>query len=348
MNRKKNINMSYNNGIQSKSKRKGALPVFIALAIIFILSSCTGNQPDEVIQATATFITLNTAAPTAVVPTVTSIPPTPTVTAVPELTIGSTRVSEIDGMEQVFVPAGDFLMGTNDIEAKRSEEGGRAYPEVPQHTVYLDSYWIDKYEVTNSQYALCLAAGVCTEPHRINSFSYTDYFIDPTYANYPVVWLSWFQARDYCTWAGRRLPTEAEWEKAARGTDGRKYPWGNEELTGERANFCDVNCTRTIANPLWDDGYADTAPVGNYPAGISPYGALDMSGNVWEWTSTLPFPYPYDATDGREDPNVIGERVWRSSPFSNGFWWMRSSIRYRALDYYSWYVLGVRCAADPE
>ena len=153
-------------------------------------------------------------------------------------------------MEQVYVPAGDFLMGTNDVEAKRTEAGGRAYPEVPQFTLYLDSYWIDKYEVTNSQYALCLAAGVCTEPHRIASFSYPDYFTSPKYANYPVVWLSWFQARDYCTWAGRRLPTEAEWEKAARGTDGRKYPWGNEELTGERANFCDVNCTRTIANPI--------------------------------------------------------------------------------------------------
>jgi formylglycine-generating enzyme required for sulfatase activity len=259
---------------------------------------------------------------------------------------GSTRVSEIDQMEQVYVPSGEFIMGSNDIEAKVTLEGGRAYPEIPVNTVYLDGYWIDKYEVTTSQYALCVEAGVCQPPYLSSSETRPKYYGNPEYANYPVIWVNWHMARAYCEWAGRRLPTEAEWEKAARGTDGRKYPWGNEPVSGERANFCDVNCPRTIANELYDDGYADTSPVGNYPAGASPYGAMDMSGNVWEWIGTLIRDYPYDPNDGREDLDANGERVWRGGPWSNGYWWMRSAVRYRSIPSY-WYVnLGIRCASS--
>ncbi len=325
-----------------------ALFLLIGLVVTIILLVSDGNRA----APTATPASEETLAPisteVAVVATEPASPPI-TATEAPsgELAAGATRVSEIDGMEQVFVPAGDFIMGTNDLEAKRTEEGGRAYPEIPQFTYYLDSFWIDKYEVTNAQYRLCVEAGVCTEPHRIGSYTYPDYFTNPVYDNYPVVWVSWFQSVDYCEWAGRRLPTEAEWEKAARGTDGRKYTWGNDPVTEDKANFCDVNCTRTHAMEDYNDGYPDTSPVGSFPAGISPYGAYDMAGNVWEWTSTLPFPYPYDATDGREDPNMLGERVWRGGPWSNGLWWMRASLRYRALDIYSWYVLGIRCAANP-
>lgn len=271
---------------------------------------------------------------------------TPTIAA---LTVGSTRISEIDGMEQVFVPAGEFLMGTNDVEAKRDIEGGRAYPEIPQFTYTLDDFWIDKYEVTNQQYHACMDAGACSEPHRIGSYTYPDYFTNAVYDNYPVVWVNWFQATDYCEWAGRRLPTEAEWEKAARGVDGRKYPWGDEPYSVDKANICDVNCTRTHSLPEYNDGFADVAPIGSFPAGASPYGALDMAGNVWEWNSTEIMLYPYDATDGREDPGGIDvERGWRGSSWANGLWWLRSSTRYHARDSYSWYVLGFRCAANVE
>ncbi|PKN97283.1 MAG: hypothetical protein CVU42_16600 [Chloroflexi bacterium HGW-Chloroflexi-4] len=266
-----------------------------------------------------------------------------------QLTVGSFRISDIDGMEQLYIPAGEFLMGTNDIEAKREISGGRAYPEIPQFTYFLEAFWLDKYEVTNKQYHKCMEAGACTEPHRIGSYTYPDYFTNPAYDNYPVVWVSWFQATDYCAWADRRLPTEAEWEKAARGPDGRKYPWGNDPYSADKANICDVNCTRTHQLNAFDDGYPDLAPVGSYPAGVSPYGVLDMAGNVWEWNSTEIRDYPYDANDGREDPGGIDvERGWRGSSWANGLWWLRSSVRYHALDFYSWYVLGFRCAASAD
>jgi serine/threonine-protein kinase len=249
-------------------------------------------------------------------------------------------------MEQVFVPAGEFTMGADDWYARRTTEGARAYPELPVNTVNLNEFWIDKTEVTNGQYALCLEAGVCPPLHLASSETRPDYFGNPEFSDYPVIWVTWYMAGTYCEWAGRRLPTEAEWEKAARGTDARMYPWGNDPLTGERANFCDIDCPRTHANPIYDDGYADTAPVGTYPSGASPYGALDMSGNVWEWTSTLIRPYPYETDDGREDQEVWGERVWRGGPWSNGPWWVRSTIRYRSSPEY-WYVnLGFRCASS--
>jgi serine/threonine-protein kinase len=270
----------------------------------------------------------------------------PTITEPPSPSLGSTRISEVDQMEQVYVPAGEFTMGSDDIEAKVTIEGGRAYPEIPVHTVYLDGYWIDKYEVTNAQYALCLDAGVCPPLHLNSSETRPEYFRNPEYADYPVIWTSWYMAGAYCEWAGRRLPTEAEWEKAARGTDARKYPWGNDPVSGELANFCDINCPRTTVNYNYDDGYADTSPVGSFPAGASPFGALDMAGNVWEWTSSLIQPYPYDAEDGREDLDVYGERAWRSGPWSNGYWWLRSAVRYRSIPSY-WNVnLGIRCAAS--
>jgi len=313
--------------------------VFLSACSTSVVADIPDVTPSAEIQYPPTVV------PTAAVDTPTPSP-TPTAVETPLPTIGSLRISEIDGMEQVYVPAGEFLMGSDDLDAKREIEGGRAYPEIPQHTVYLDSYWIDKFEVTNAQYARCEADGACEPPLAPGNYTYPDYYRNPEFANYPVVWVNWFQARQYCEWAGRRLPTEAEWEKAARGVDGRKYPWGDEPVTGERANFCDINCTRSIANPNFDDGYADTAPVGSYPAGASPYGAMDMSGNVWEWTSTLVEPYPYDPDDGREDQDKIGERVWRGGPWSNGIWWMRSSVRYRSVEWYSWYVLGIRCAAS--
>ena len=309
-------------------------------------ATATKNKTPEAIE---TLIPKGTNTP---ITTDSPILPGVTVSIVPTLgeiepTLGTTRTIEIDKMVQVYVPAGEFIMGSDDAEAKRTIEGGRAYPEIPVNVVYLDGYWIDKYEVSNGQYARCVDDGICKPPYLSTSETRLHYYDDPVYSNYPVIWVNWYMAKAYCEWAGRRLPTEAEWEKAARGSEGNKYPWGNEPLSGERANFCDINCLRTIANPNYNDGYADTAPVGSYPAGASPYGAMDMSGNVWEWLGTLIMPYPYDPNDGRENLDVNGERSWRGGPWSNGFWWMRSSVRYRSIPSYWQVNLGFRCASSP-
>ncbi len=236
-----------------------------ALLLIGLLTACSSSTPAQPpagpTEAANPPAPTATVAPTVAEPTATQ-PPTATATTAPTATtvatataaasptpgIGSTRTSPVDNMLQVFVPAGEFLMGTNDPEAKVTTTGGRAYPEIPQFTYYLDNYWIDKFEVTNGQYQACVAAGGCTHPWTTSSNTVEKYYGNPKYDNYPVVWVNWYQANDYCTWAGRRLPTEAEWEKAARGTQGAEYPWGNDPISGERANFCDTNCTRSIRN----------------------------------------------------------------------------------------------------
>lgn len=299
--------------------------------------------------------------------------PTPEPTA---LSSGDTRISEIDGMEQVYIAEGEFTMGADDDEAKDTacRVNGVACAENPISEVYVPAFWIDKHEVTNRQYGLCVAAGGCLAP-KLGTGAFTgnpiddlfsNYYTDPQYADYPVVYVDFYMARDYCSWTGRRLPNEREWEKAARGTDGRKYAWGNEPVEDDKGNFCDGNCPKEHANKNYDDGYALTAPVGSYPAGASAYGVLDMAGNVWEWVDTIPMDYPYDAEDGREAPDTrtascfdanecpentarFGdgpERIWRGGTWANGPWWIRATVRYHSVPGYFHNSLGFRCAAS--
>jgi eukaryotic-like serine/threonine-protein kinase len=186
-------------------------------------------------------------------------PPAPS-GPMPPPAIGATWTSPVDGMVLVSVPAGEFLMGATDADSQADSS------EKPQHKVYLDAFWIDRTEVTAGQYAKCVAAWKCRKPPRCTGAGKDDH---------PVTCVTWQDAANYCAWAGRRLPTEAEWERAARGTDGRKYPWGNEAPDCARANYAgkDGGCVGGMA------------AVGSYPAGASPYGALDMAGNVWEWVN---------------------------------------------------------------
>jgi formylglycine-generating enzyme required for sulfatase activity len=193
-----------------------------------------------------------------------------------------------EASDMIQVPAGMFLMGSNDgLE-----------DEKPQHKVNLREFFIDRNQVTNSQFARFLNA---VGPQGTRGEKYYDvddsdarihrheskWGADAGHENRPVVEASWFGAIAYCAWAGKRLPTEAEWEKAARGTDGRKYPWGNDRPDGSRAHF--------------NSGWNDFRDVGSFPKGASPYGVLDMAGNGWEWVTSAYKPYPYDPLDGRED-----------------------------------------------
>jgi len=175
-----------------------------------------------------------------------------------------TQVSKVDGMEMVFIASGEFQMGA----AEADDEAGEA--EKPLHWIYLSPYWIDRTEITNVQYAQCVQAGECQPPEKSGSKTRPVYFGAAQYQDYPVIYVSWEDASTYCQWAGRRLPTEAEWEKAARGSTAQIYPWG-DQVEPRNANF----------NHL----IGDTSRAGAYPDGASPYGALDMAGNVAEWVA---------------------------------------------------------------
>ena len=250
---------------------------------------------------------------------------TPTITTTPTQGIGSTQISPVDGMKQVYVPAGEFRMGSN----KNNDEQ-------PIHLVYLDAYWIDQTEVTNAMYIQCVAAGACDPPDHTRSDNRRSYYGDVTYDDYPVIYVSWYDAQAYCAWVERRLPTEAEWEKAARGMDGRTYPWG-EEISCEKANY--AYCT--------DDN--DTTAVGNYLAGASLYGALDMAGNVAEWvadwySSSYYASAPYDNPQG---PTSGESRILRGGSWNHVSRQVCSAYRDYAKQKRSLFVIGFRCALSP-
>jgi serine/threonine-protein kinase len=218
-------------------------------------------------------------------------------------------------MVMVYVPKGIFTMGSNFGDPD----------EQPVRDVYMDAFWIDQTEVTYSMFS---------------------HFAPARSGRYPVNNVSWEQAAAYCAWVGGRLPTEAEWEKAARGPEERTYPWGNQLPAGDLANFADLRSRLNWEDTSVDDGYGNTAPVGSYPAGASLYGALDMAGNVAEWVndwysetyySTAPLINPPGPAEG--DYRVIRGGSWYSTAAG-----VRSADR-------AWYIpeggtdyTGFRCA----
>lgn len=170
--------------------------------------------------------------------------------------------------KMVLVPAGEFIMGT---DSRLPDEG-------PEHKVYLDSFYIDMFEVTNLQYKKFNDATKRRSPRHFRNRTFPE-----GKADHPVTYVSWEDANEYCQWAGKRLPTDQEWEKAARGTDGRIFPWGNE---------FDVTNANTPLRWQQIGVFGDTTPVGAFEGGVSPYGVYDMSGNVWEWTASWYKAYP--------------------------------------------------------
>jgi len=230
----------------------------------------------------------------------------------------------------VLIPSGSFQMGKE----------GSSRNEMPVHSVYLDAFFMDKTEVTNHQYAKCIQEGICKELYYAHSFSHENYFGSPEYDNYPVIHASWEHARDFCEWRGARLPTEAEWEKAARGgLEGQSFPWGDQ----------DPDCS--IANYLGKDGYCigDTASVGSYPP--NGYGLFDMSGNVWEWVSDCYKRDYYSQSPERNPPGPLctNNRVLRGGSWTDSRiylgvatrYWYQADHRGFGLNY-----IGFRCARD--
>jgi len=232
--------------------------------------------------------------------------------------LGDTKVSPKDNATMVYIPAGQFPMG--------SEFG--LIDEKPVHIVQLDAFWLDRTEVTNEMYRKCVQAKKCDEPSNLLDYN------NPQYSNHPVVFVSWTNAVAYCSSVDRQLPTEAEWEKAAAWNPVRNeklvYPWGNE-YDCSKGNFDDelqLDASLMQDGSINCDGYTLTAPVGSFPEGASPYGALDMGGNVWEWV--------HDAFIGVDPFSPITQNYYAFSRFKNPMGVSPASTGYRGLRGGSW------------
>jgi eukaryotic-like serine/threonine-protein kinase len=272
--------------------------IVIVLFTTFFASCEKNDLPLAAVEPTEAGTTVTTVQPSpvsstpetsAAIPTASShlantpLPATPPAPGLACTKVGQTQVSPVDGVVVVCIPAGEFLMGAanNDPQARDDEK--------PQHPVYLDAFWIDRTEVTNANFAKCMAVGVCRpEIYDVSAKTYIPYAVHPDYQDFPAFLYEADVVAAYCQWAGRRLPTEAEWEKAARGTEMRAYPWGNE-LDCAKANY--YGCAHpsktdeTTGPRCGSSSHCQTTKVDDYLAGASPYGVLNMAGNVWEWVA---------------------------------------------------------------
>ena len=252
-----------------------------------------------------------------------------------------------DGAVMVLVPAGEFQMGSSveEVDQALAEcslthsdcEPSWFESETPAHVVVLRAFWLDRMEVTNAQYQRCVDAGACEK---------SGYADDPDYNSdvRPIVGVNWDDAQSYCQWAGARLPTEAEWEYAARGPKGWVYPWGNK-FDGARLNFCDKDCGMAWSDQAADDGYALTSPVGSYPGGVSWCGVLDLAGNVWEWVADRYERYPTEQQVNPTGPTSGEIRVLRGGSDISGSIDVRSAVRFW-ISPDRFYDVGFRCARN--
>ena len=236
-----------------------------------------------------------------------------------------------DGMVMVYVPAGEFEMGSADGNDDAQ----------PVHTVALNGFWIDTTEVTYAQHQRCQEAGVCERPPEVVAFAAWDHYDNENYADHPIWKVTWAHADAYCGWVGARLPTEAEWEYTARGSDGYTYPWGNSEPDCDKANH-------TLSSDVWCVG--GTSPVGSHPNGASWCGTQDMAGNVSEWVADW---YAADYYAASPSMNPTGppsgtKRVIRGGHENAKYFSMRGYTRVSAPPDLQPGAAGFRCAMDVE
>ena len=297
----------------------------LAALVVFAMVGC---KPVAVATSTAAFT--ETPAPTF---TVTPLPPPTNTLVVSTPTALPTEITDAKGVLMRLVPAGPFTMGSSNGMPD----------EKPGHIVNLTTFYMDKYEVTNALYKVCVGAGVCQVPSHSGLGYHGDAsstYDDPNFANHPVAWIDWGGAQTYCEWRGAHLPSETEWEKAARGTDGRKYPWGDAiDLTF--ANYGD-NAPDNYAGMI-----GKTTAVGSYPKGQSPYGIYDMAGNVWEWVADWYDVYPggdLSANDafGKQTYRVLRGGSWNDQPDL-----LRTSFRGGNSPDSTLNYIGFRCAGTP-
>ena len=239
--------------------------------------------------------------------------------------LGDTWTRPADGMVMVYVPRGTFQMGSDESDPDARDD------EFPQHWVTLESIWMDQTEVTNAQYERCVSAGACGPLASSQSSTRDSYYGHRAYDDYPVIWVSWQDADAYCSWAGGRLPTEAEWEYAARGPEGTIYPWGDNAPDESLANY--------------GGNVGDTAEVGSYPDGASWCGALDMAGNVWEWVADWYGEYPSGRQENPTGPSSGDARVLRGGSWYHDREFARCAYRLRLAPGFSDDAIGFRCVS---
>ena len=268
--------------------------------------------------------------------------------------LGDSWIRPADGATMVYVPGGTFQMGSTQAEIDAAFALCELYrgvgqcrrplfeDEAPAHSVTLDAFWIDRTEVTNAQYTCCVEAGGCRPAGCVGEFP-----IDAPAK--PVGCVTWPDAQSYCQWAGARLPTEAEWEYAARGPEGATFPWG-DDFDPSRLNYCDINCTYKWHDMSFDDGHNWPAPVGSYEAGVSWCGAQDMAGNAWEWVADR-----YDAAyyasspaSNPQGPDSGTDRVIRGGSAHFFPPYQRSANRIGISTVAIYASGGFRCAAASE
>ena len=310
--------------------------IVLILGIIFLsslnnLPSTPQPTPEDTQTQAIANSTQDTTEPSTTVAIKSTLPPSVTLAPTPL----PTEIMDSKDVSMILVPEGEFTMG--------SENGNT--DEKPAHNVYLESYYIDKYEVTNSLYSVCVNSGICLPPENFRSFGGLDYYYDKSKVDYPVIYVDWNSAVTYCEWRGARLPTEAEWEKAARGSDSRIYPWGSS--IPDSRNGC--NYANYTYHSWGGNCSLDGSAVGQTALGKSPYGVYDMAGNVAEWVADWYSPKYYSESSYK---NPLGPTTGTQKIVRGGSWYDNASsirifLRSQRLPDDVNPLVGFRCASNP-